>query len=269
MTMRRKVRSDAKLEHLSEAQHTRLVIWLTDENCTYTEAVERVRAEFGVCVGRTAVAAYYQRHVVPLRQDDEVDAVAVIAELRAGVGDEATVRQAKALAWSALCRPMPQLDTATTLLKLVGRVERREIAQRRLELQARRAALREKEAARRAGGRVLKAEVAEAMRTAQWSERVEISEAVAAPETGSGAEAEMRAFEAPRAMVASHIFSRNLPRYSPYSGLGRDRGGAESAGAAVPRRWDFEGVNTRRTAQPFLQETNQGRAEERQEVLVP
>lgn len=65
----RKVRSDTKLEHLSPAQHKQLICWLDVKNSSYTEAVARVRQEFGVSAGRTAMAAFYQRYVAPAKRD--------------------------------------------------------------------------------------------------------------------------------------------------------------------------------------------------------
>lgn len=139
---RRKIRADAKLERLSPGQRVRLRIWLEDENRTYADVVQRIRAEFGLSVGKSAVGLYYRRHVLPDQADDLAHASTVLAALSAGAADLATLYQAKALAWSALARPQPEVRLATKLLHGVWRVEKRELARQRLALNARRIALR-------------------------------------------------------------------------------------------------------------------------------
>lgn len=142
---RRKVRADAKLEQLTAEQHAQLVSWLHEENCSYTEAVTRVRTAFGVSVGRTAMVAYYQRHVAPLSYDAEAEAAALLLALPPGQFDAAAIRQAQLLAWKALANPAPEIDRAAKLLNLVRRAERQAIAAGRLKLAQLRVALREKE----------------------------------------------------------------------------------------------------------------------------
>lgn len=140
----RKVRSDAKLERLSAGQRERLRVWLEDENRTYADVVARVRAEFGLCVGKSAVGVYYQRHIAaePYGYDPDVEAAAVLAAQPLERFSKTMLHRAKALAFALLARPDPQINAATRLLKVVHRVEWQAIRRQRLALQVRRAALR-------------------------------------------------------------------------------------------------------------------------------
>ncbi len=208
MIHRRKVRSDAKLEQLSAAQHERLQLWLDHENCSYTEAVSRVHQEFGLRVGRTALAAYYQRHVAPRYRDAEAEAAASLLARPAAQFDAAAVKQAQFLAWSALTSPAPDIDTAAKLLDLVRRAERKEIARRRLQLAERRIALRGKEAAHRACHRP------PALQAAASVPAAPLPSPPAAPST-TGA--------LPPSAAPSVKNSPNPPRYSPYFALNRSR----------------------------------------------
>lgn len=145
-TAARKTRSDAKLEQLSAPQREKLRFWLEEENRSYADVVERVRAEFGLSVGKSAVALYWQRHLLPQRHQDAAEAAAALAALPIAAFDAATVNQARALAWSALIRPQPDVPTAATLLEMVRNAERHALALQRLALEERRVALREAQA---------------------------------------------------------------------------------------------------------------------------
>lgn len=145
----RKLRGDAKLAQLHPEQREFLRVWLEDDNETYSNVVRLVHHHFGLQVSRSAVGAYYQRHVVPDRYDGDSEAAALLAALPTGEFDAATIRHAKALAFSLIIRPTPHLDTATRLLDLVHRVEKQQLAAKRYALDERRLALREAEHAAR------------------------------------------------------------------------------------------------------------------------
>lgn len=143
----KKIRGDSMLASLPLEQQERLCQWLGDQNCTYSETVVRLLDTFGVRTSKSAVAMYYQRHLVPFLYDQETDVAAELAALPVGEFDAATLRRAKSLAYSALARPDPNIETASRLLDLVHRVQKQEIAQKRLALEERRVALRESLAA--------------------------------------------------------------------------------------------------------------------------
>lgn len=145
----RKIRADAKLEHLSAPQRVRLRTWLADENRTYAAIVALIRTEFGLTVGKSAVGVYYQRHILTDQRDEELEAATALSRLPLANVSVAHLHRAKALAWLLLVRPVPQIDAAIRLLNVIRRVEGRELRRQRLALQAERAALREAVTARR------------------------------------------------------------------------------------------------------------------------
>lgn len=147
---RRKVRSDARLEQLTPEQHAQLTFWLDDENLSYTEVTTRLRQQFGLTVGRTAVAGYYRRHVQSHRFDEASESAVTISRLSAGQFDAATVNHARYLAYCALVQSQPDIATTAKLLNLVRRAEQRDIARERLDLAQQRHALREREVSLRA-----------------------------------------------------------------------------------------------------------------------
>lgn len=148
--MRRKVRGDSKLDRLSAEQQARLRIWLEEENRTYSQVVDLVRTQFGVSVGKSAVGVYYQRHIAPKDHDDLDEAPAILAKLEKNPFHAATLNRARMLAWSALVRPTPDVNTATKLLKSVHRAKQQKLARARFALEQRRIALRQAELAARA-----------------------------------------------------------------------------------------------------------------------
>lgn len=235
MITRRKVRSDSKLEQLNPAQHEQLISWLDDENCSYTEVVTRVRTEFNFSVGRTAVAAYYQRHVAPLYHDAEAESAAAFAELPQGVFDTVTLNLAKRLAWSALSRPSPQVEKASALLNMVHRAARQTLAERRMALAERRAAILEKEAARRARRRPPGAKASTPvsedlpLQASPAKPLAPVAAHADAPEAPPYAEAETPQTETPQPPAPSQKILPNPPAYSPYFGLNRDHSRAENA----------------------------------------
>lgn len=221
VTTRRKVRSDAKLEQLDDAQHEQMLIWLDHENCSYTEVAARVRQEFGLSVGRTAIAGYYRRHVLPLHHDDEAETALVLADLPDGPFDAATVKLARRLAWSAISLPTPDIKKASAMLELVRKAERQSIAERRLELEARRMVVREKEAAYRARRRPRNTEADDPIVAPTPSEAIptEPATSITAPEETPFAAVSTSSPDTPHAEAPSQKTSQNAPTYSPYFGL--------------------------------------------------
>lgn len=145
----RRIRSDAKLARLSAPQRERLRVWLEDENRTYAEVVVRLREECGLSVGKSALSVYYRRHVLPEQEDVDTQAARFLAALPEGELSPAILHRAKALAFSALCRPQPLIRLATRLRDVVYRSEKRRLARARLALAERRAVLRANLAARK------------------------------------------------------------------------------------------------------------------------
>lgn len=143
----RKVRGDAKLERLSVEQQEQLLVWLDDENRTYLEVVRLVQATFGLSVGKSAVADYWRRHVMPQRCREEADIAAELAALSEGKFVEAMLNLARRQAWSALAQPTPDVRKAAAMMSLVHRAERADLARRRMALAERRAAVTKKSAA--------------------------------------------------------------------------------------------------------------------------
>jgi hypothetical protein len=163
----RKIRSDAKLEQLGPEQQERLRFWLEEENRSYAEIADRLRAEFGVSVGKSAVALYWRRHLLPELHDEEAETAAAIAALPVADLDTATLNRARSLAWTELTSPFPQPETAARMLDLVHRADRLTLARQRMALEERRVALREAQASlgpeqAALGGRVERAEAAAA-----------------------------------------------------------------------------------------------------------
>lgn len=145
----RRIRGDSKMDRLTPEQQACVRYWLLEERLTYRYTADLIRQKLGINVGRSAVAIYYHRHLLPGHREDEVAAAAALSRLPVGDFDAVTVNHAKALAFSALTEPAPQLDTADRLLAIVHRVHKQQIAERRLALEERRTDLREQELAAR------------------------------------------------------------------------------------------------------------------------
>lgn len=232
MPTRRKVRSDAKLERLSAAQHEQLICWLDEENCSYTEAVTRVHQEFGLTVGRTAMVAYYQRHVAPLHHPLDVATAAAFSELPEGLFEEATIKMARRLAWSAISQPTPQIQTASAMLALVHQADRQAIAEQRLKLDTRRVVVREKEAAFRSRHQPPDTEAGmpepEASPDhAPLSEPARLTSPASSATTLPEAPHTAAAAVLPPEPLSTEAALRNPPLYSPYFGLSRHRGNTQ------------------------------------------
>ncbi|MES2696773.1 MAG: hypothetical protein V4773_25115, partial [Verrucomicrobiota bacterium] len=133
MISERKVRTDAKLERLKAEQKKRVLGWLEEENKTYVEVAGLVKAEFGVSVGKSAVGCFWQRHVLPRRLREEIEATEGIGELPEGRFEEATLKLARMHAWEALSQPEPQVRRAERFLRMVWMAERMALARERLE----------------------------------------------------------------------------------------------------------------------------------------
>lgn len=146
MNEARKVRGDAKLERLNAEQRERLLIWLDDENRTYLEVAALVRTEFGLGVGKSAVADYWRRHVMPQRCREQTDTAEELAALPEGKFVEAMMKLAKRQAWLALCQPQPDVRKAAAMMSLVHGVERADLARQRMALAERRVAVAERSA---------------------------------------------------------------------------------------------------------------------------
>lgn len=143
MKRERKLRSDAKLAVLSAHQHSRLRAWLEEDNLSYVAVAALVRAEFGLSVGKDAVAGYWRRCILPQRQADDVAAsAAALATLPASKFDAATLKLARMLAFQALSQQQPDLPTAVALSALADRAERLTLSQRRQSLAERKASTR-------------------------------------------------------------------------------------------------------------------------------
>lgn len=146
LSPRRKLRGDATLARLNAAQRDCVHAWLYHENRTYVAVVQLIRAEFGLSTSKSALGAYYQRHILPGYSDDEdAEITTTLASLKAGHASPAILRRAKALAYFALARPAPQIHLAEKLLDALHRIQKQAIARRRLSLAQRRAAGREAE----------------------------------------------------------------------------------------------------------------------------
>lgn len=140
----KKVRGDAKLERLTAQQHEQMLVWLDDENRTYIEVAGLVRTGFGLSVGKSAVADYWRRHVMPQRSRQQADTAAEIAALPDDQFVAAMLKLAKLHAWEAISQPTPDVRQAAAMMSLVHNVHRTDIARQRLALAERRVALAEK-----------------------------------------------------------------------------------------------------------------------------
>lgn len=140
MNTGRKVRADAKLERLSAAQKKQLLVWLDDENRSYLAVAALVQAEFGLTVGKSAVAGYWHRHVLPRRYWAEAGAAQDLAELPEGKFTEASLKLARMQLFSALAQPAPDVRAAARLMTMVNSAERVVLARQRQAWVERRAA---------------------------------------------------------------------------------------------------------------------------------
>ena len=66
-----KLRSDSKWNELTDEQRDTLEGWLFEENISYREALERLQKEFGITVGMTSLARFYQ-HLADKRMKEEL-----------------------------------------------------------------------------------------------------------------------------------------------------------------------------------------------------
>lgn len=150
----RKPQGNSVLEAMTLAQKERLAGWLLGENLGYTVVRERLREEFGVATSRTALCRYFQRWLAPRLEaahagDERAETVEAWRGVDAKGLEEATIAQGRYLAFDAITRREPDLQTAERSLELVNQLELRRIEQERLALEERRMELAE----RRAGWR--------------------------------------------------------------------------------------------------------------------
>lgn len=143
----KKPRGDSKLDALDPAAKEQLCRWLTVDNLTYAKAKEQLRAEFGITTNNDALHRFYGQVAAPWQYASAAGEADSFAQLMAGRFDEATIKKAKQLAFTALTSRKPDLKTAKVLLKIVGDSAKVSIAQDKLTLDGRRIVLLEKKAA--------------------------------------------------------------------------------------------------------------------------
>ncbi len=132
----RKTRGDSKLDALQPAQQEQLAEWLTVENITYAEARARCADQFGVSTSLSALQAFYARFAAPWKYTRARGEAETFAQLMEGQFDAATIKRAKQLAFDALANPKPDLNSAQTLLKIVGESAKLSLQERKLLLDA-------------------------------------------------------------------------------------------------------------------------------------
>lgn len=132
---------------LTPEQREQLAAWITVENKTYEEALPLVASEFGVRTSITALRRFYSSFAAPWQYSQAKDEAEAFGQLLEGNFDEATIKKAKQLAFSALTDRTPDLKTAKTLLKIVGDSAKVDIAKERLSLDERKVTLLEAKAA--------------------------------------------------------------------------------------------------------------------------
>lgn len=66
-----KLRSDSKWNELTDEQRDTLEGWLFEENISYRDALDRLQKEFGITVGMTSLARFYQ-HLADKRMKEEL-----------------------------------------------------------------------------------------------------------------------------------------------------------------------------------------------------
>jgi hypothetical protein len=132
---------------LTPEQRVQLASWLTVENLTYKDARELVESQFGVSTSEDALVRFYSSFAVPWQYSQASDEAEAFGKLMEGNFDDATIRRAKQLAFSALTDRNPDVKTAKALLKIVGDSAKVDLAKERLTLDARKVALLEAKAA--------------------------------------------------------------------------------------------------------------------------
>jgi len=140
LVLKRKVRRDSVLEGLTAEQKERLAHWLVTENRGYDDVQQRAAQELGVTTSRSALSRYYRKVLDPLNRPEAEEAhdepdVSRIGTTPAAARalENATMTQARHLAFRALANPQPDVKAATRLIGMVERIERRRIRQERAE----------------------------------------------------------------------------------------------------------------------------------------
>lgn len=132
---------------LTPEQREQLATWLTVENKTYDEARKLVAEEFGVSTSNDALRRFYASFAVPWQYSQAAGEAEAFGELMEGKFDEATIKRAKQLAFSAITSPTPDVKTAKALLKIVGDSAKAKREETKLGLEERKVTLLEKKAA--------------------------------------------------------------------------------------------------------------------------
>lgn len=142
----RKPRSDSVIEGLPPARRERVSHWLSVENLSYTDTVEKISKEFGIRTSVGALQTWFTRIERPRQYAAAKGAANEFAELMDGNFDEANVKLAKQLAFEAMSSPTPSIGAAKELLKIVTDSAKLQIAREKVSLDTRKVAVLEAKA---------------------------------------------------------------------------------------------------------------------------
>lgn len=137
--MNRKPRSDSVLDQLPAQQRDALGKWLLVENVSYTEALERLRTEFGVRSSLPALSGFYQR----LQQQRLLERISQAKDLARSIKGELAASNTATLptieliaqrAFELAVQESPDVRDLAQLTQLLLKARQMDLDERRIKL---------------------------------------------------------------------------------------------------------------------------------------
>jgi hypothetical protein len=146
--MKKKPRSDSKLDSLSPKQKEELNRWLTEENVSYEEARQRVGARFGVLVSSDSTFSdYYHSVALPWKYARSRNMADEFAKAASGNFEPAAIKRIQQLLFESAATQGVDFKALKTLAKILGDSHKQTLNQERLELDKRKVKILEAKAA--------------------------------------------------------------------------------------------------------------------------
>jgi len=146
--MKKKPRSDSKLDSLPTKQKDELARWLTEENVSYEEARKRVGARFGVLVSSDSTFSdFYHSVALPWKYARSRGIADDFAKAAEGNFEPAAIKRIQQLLFEAAADQRTDFKALSTLAKILGNSHRHSLNQERLELDKRKVKILEAKAA--------------------------------------------------------------------------------------------------------------------------
>ena len=145
--MKKKPRSDSKLDSLPPKQKEEVCRWLAEENISYEEARNRVAARFGVLVSSDSTFSdFYHSVALPWKYARSRGLADEFAKAAAGNFEPAAIKRIQQLLFESAADQHVDFKALKTLAKILGDSHRQTLNTERLELDKRKVKILERKA---------------------------------------------------------------------------------------------------------------------------